>query len=254
LLLHDDDELSRNIIARLEFYLANCKDAGLIVGGTQWIDQNGNSDGVWIPDTDGTFRGEEGVLRLGLDFQAYPPSCIWNLEAFRQAGEFPDANGASADYTLTLRVAYVYGVKFLPVIVGRYRIGSQQATDYSTPERAEATLDLSIKMAQLTRSIGVSREVADQLVDYMTWWIFRIVAASLLDSHPFFVSRVCRKCRRVTPAEGHWRSRVKAEYPFLFWRPQWAWMLLYNVAIRYLPGVVRRKLWLRLRSVLESVA
>ncbi|HEX2226025.1 MAG TPA: glycosyltransferase family A protein, partial [Candidatus Binatia bacterium] len=184
LLLHDDDELSPNILPRLESYLASCEDAGLVVGGTQWIDQNGKSDGVWIPDTDGTFRGEEGVLRLGLDFQAYPPSCIWNLEAFRQAGAFPDANGASADYTLTLRVAYVHGVKFVPTVVGRYRIGSQQATDYSTPERAEATLDLSIKMAQLTRNIGVSREVADQLVDYMTWWIFRIVAASLLDSHP----------------------------------------------------------------------
>ena len=242
LLLHDDDELSPNILARLETFLPKCDRVGLIVGGTQYIDERGNSRGVWMPETNGTVKGEEGVLRLGLDFQACPPSCIWNLEAFRQAGEFPDADGASADYTLVLRLAYSRGVTFFPVVVGRYRIGTQQATDYSTPERAEATLDLSIKMAQMTRSIGVSTRVADQLVDYMTWWIFRIIASNLLESHPFSVARLCRKCVLVAPPEGPWKDRTKSEYPFLFWRPQWLALVLYRTS-RCVPRPGRR--WLR---------
>jgi SAM-dependent methyltransferase/glycosyltransferase involved in cell wall biosynthesis len=241
LLLHDDDELSPNILAGLETFLVKCDHAGLIVGGTQCIDQEGNSRGVWIPETNGTVKGEEGVLRLGLDFQAYPPSCIWNLEAFRQAGKFPDANGASADYTLALRLAYTHGVTFLPVIVGRYRIGTQQATDYSTPERAEATLDLSIKMAQMTRSIGVSARIADQLVDYMTWWIFRIIVSSLLESHPSLVFRLCRKCTLVTPSDGPWKNRIKSEYPFLFWRPQWLAVIVFKWR-RWVPAPVKRRM------------
>jgi hypothetical protein len=132
-------------------------------------------------------------------------------------------------------------VTFLPAIVGRYRCGPQQATDYSNPERAEATLDLSIKMAQMTRTIGVSARVSDQLVDYMTWWIFRIIAAGLLEHHPFFVSRLCRKCELVTPADGAWKSRVKSEYPFLFWRPQCFAILLFK-ARGFVPRHVRHVL------------
>jgi SAM-dependent methyltransferase/glycosyltransferase involved in cell wall biosynthesis len=241
ILLHDDDELSSNVIDRLESFLAKCDDSGLVVGGTQLIDQEGNLRGTWIPETNGTLMGEDGVRRLGLDFRAYPPSSIWNVAAFHQVGAFPDADGAGADYTLALRLAYSYGVTFFPEIIGRYRIGSQQSTDYSTPEKAEATLDLSIKMALMTRTIGVSTNVADQLVDYMTWWIFRIVAASMIDTHPFFVARLCRKCMLVSPSEGSWRSCVKSEYPFLFWRPQWLAMLLFK-GRTWVPNVVKQHL------------
>jgi hypothetical protein len=241
LLLHDDDELSANIVGRLESFLAKCDDAGLVVGGTQLIDEQGNTRGSWIPETNGTLKGEDGVLRLGLDFRAYPPSSIWNVAAFHQVGAFPDADGAGADYTLALRLAYSYGVTFLPEIVGRYRVGAQQATDYTTPERAEATLDLSIKMAQMTRTIGVSTPVADQLVDYMTWWIFRIIAANMVDSHPFFVARLCRKCKLVTPPDGVWKNRVRSEYPFLFWEPQWFSILFFKA--RFLvPRPARQRL------------
>jgi glycosyltransferase involved in cell wall biosynthesis len=242
LLLHDDDELSPNVLTRLEALLPQSGDAGLILGGTEFIDENGASRGTWIPEATLNIKGESAVLRLGLEFTAYPPSCVWNMAAFRRCGGFPDANGAGADYTLMLQLANQYGVVLFAEILGRYRIGPQQSTGYSSPERAEATLDCSITMAQLTRNIGVPPAVSDQLLDYMIWWIFRIVAQNLLDSHPFFVWRMYRKCASITPRAGRWRSRIRSEYPFLFWRPQWLWELLYCTAKQYLPRSLRRKL------------
>ena len=252
MLLHDDDELYPNALSKLQSFLRECNGAGLVIGGTQHIDAQGVARGGWIPEINGHIKGEDGVLLLGLDFRTAPPACIWNVEAFREAGGFPDANGASADYTLVLRLTYSYGVTFLPAVIGRYRVGPQQATDYSTPERAEAILDLSIKMAQLTRTIGVSAGAADQLVDYMTWWIFRIIAGSLLDAHPFFVSRLCRKCALVTPPEGLWKNRVRREYPFLFWRPRWLAMLLYKVR-SWVPKPLKHRLRDRLPDLLGSM-
>jgi hypothetical protein len=73
-----------------------------------------------------------------------------------------------------MQISYSQGITFVPEIIGRYRIGPQQTTDYPRPERGEAILDCTIEMAQLTRTIGFSSRVFDQLVDYMIWWIFRI--------------------------------------------------------------------------------
>jgi SAM-dependent methyltransferase/glycosyltransferase involved in cell wall biosynthesis len=252
MLLHDDDELYPNALSKLQSFLHECNGAGLVIGGTQDIDAQGVARGGWIPESNGSVKGEDGVLLLGLDFRTAPPGCIWNVEAFREVGGFPDANGASADYTLVLRLTYAYGVKLLPAVIGRYRLGPQQATDYSTPERAEPILDLSIKMAQLTRTIGVSAGAADQLVDYMTWWIFRIIASSLLDTHPFFVSRLCRKCVFLTPPDGFWKNRVRREYPFLFWRPQWLAILLYKVR-SLVPKPLRHRLRDGLGNVFEGM-
>ena len=247
LLLHDDDELFPNIIGRLESFLSHCNDSGLIVGGTQTIDEHGAVQGTWLPPTQGRFEGEDGVLHVGLDFRASPPSTIWNMAAFHQAGGYPNANGAGADYTLVVRLAHSHGVTFFPEIIGRYRIGAQQATDYSTPERAEAILDCSIEMARLTRTTGVSTQIADQLVDYMTWWIFRIIASRMIHTHPFFVARMWRKCISVTPSSGPWKDRIRTEYPLLFWRPQWLGMF----ALKFHPWVptkLRRTLWQYMRS------
>ena len=247
LLLHDDDELFPNIIGQLESFLSKCFDSGLVVGGMQRIDEQGAVQESWIPQAQGTFRGEDGVLRVGLDFRASPPSTVWNMAAFHQAGGFPNARGAGADYTLAVQVTYSHGVTFFPEIIGRYRIGAQQATDYSTPQRAEAILDCSIEMAQLTRTTGISSRVADQLVDYMTWWIFRIIASEMIDKHPFFVARLWRKCIRVTPATGRWKDQIRTEYPILFWRPQWLAMFAVKVH-RWMPARLRRTLWHYVRS------
>jgi hypothetical protein len=241
LLLHDDDELSPDILSRLESFLSECKGAGMVVGGIEYIDQKGNVRGVWAPQRTQILRGEAAVLLLGLDFRTSPPGWIWNVEAFRQAGGFPDSNGVAADYPLVLKIAYSPGVALFSQVIGRYRIGDQQTTNYSNPKEAEATLDCSIKMAQLTRKIGVSAAISDQLMDYMTWWIFRIIAAGTLESHPFFVSRLCRKCLRLTPADGQWRTRVRSEFPLLFWKPQWAIMGLFKLR-RFMPRPLRKTL------------
>jgi hypothetical protein len=241
LFLHDDDELYPNVLGKLDSFLAGCGDVGVVVGGTEYIDQDGVTRGVWTPEGHATLKGEDGVLRLGLDCRAFPPSCVWKLGVFHEVGGFPDADGVGADYTLVLRLCYQYGATLLPAIIGRSRAGPQQATDYSTPERAEATLDLSIKMAQMTRSIGFSTKIEDQLVDYMTWWIFRLVTVSMLESHPFFVFRLCRKCVRVTPSDGAWQRRIRSEYPYLFWRPQWVAMLLFK-ANPWMPRLIKKTL------------
>lgn len=241
-LLHDDDELFPNILEKLDSVLSDTADVGIVIGGIEFIDEKGSTRGAWIPETTERIRGEEGVLRLGLDFRASPPGCIWNVPAFQQVGGFPDANGTSADQTLVLRLTFSHGAKLLPQIVGRYRIGAQQITDYSTPERAEYILDCTIQMARLTRTIGVSQKVADQLVDYMIWWIFRIAAGNLFLDHPFFVSRLFYKCLLETPPTGYWKSRVKLEYPLLFVRPQWFSLFLYKTAKKFLPVFIRRAL------------
>src|SRR5918996_4149579 len=69
LLLHDDDELFPNALSRLQAFLPDCNSAGVVIGGTQHIDAQGVARGVWIPETNGSVKGEEGVLRLGLDYR-----------------------------------------------------------------------------------------------------------------------------------------------------------------------------------------
>ena len=253
-LLHDDDELYPNILGKLQSFLSRCDGVGIVVGGIQYIDQQGTARGVWVPDTNGIIKGEEAVLRLGLDFKTSPPGWVWNVKVFHQAGGFPDAHGIAADYPLVLKLAYSHGVALFSEIVGRYRSGVQQASDYSTREGAEATLGCSIRMAQLTRTIGCSARVAEQLEDYMIWWIFSIVASRWLQSHPFFVSRLCRKSSLAAPQNGPWKNRIREQYPVLFWRPQWVWLPLYKLAASYLPTFVRRKLSVGMRGLLRSIA
>jgi glycosyltransferase involved in cell wall biosynthesis len=249
LLLHDDDELCPDILSRLESFLSECKGAGMVVGGIEYIDQKGNVRGVWAPQRTRVLRGEAAVLVLGLDFRTSPPGWIWNVEAFRQAGGFPDSDGVAADYPLVLKIAYSPGVSLFSQVIGRYRIGEQQTTNYSNPKEAEATLACSIKMAQLTRKIGISAAISDQLMDYMTWWIFRIVAGNLLNIHPVFVYRMCRKCELVTLPKGLWKSRVQTEYPVLFWRPPWLAVLVLKARL-WVPSPVRRRVLACVRSFL----
>lgn len=241
LLLHDDDELYPQALDKLERFLGICGNAGVVIGGFQRIDGDSGVQGGWKPDSAETLRGEAAVLRLGLDFKAHPPGTVYRVAAFREAGGFPDAFGASADYPLVLRLAYTYGVAFFPEMLGRYRIGQQQSTSFDL-KGAERTLDETIRMSDLARGIGVSAGVADQLVDYNTWWIFRIIAGQWFSSHPFFVSRLFGKCIASTPSTGPWKSRVREEYPLLFLRPRWLSVLLYITAMTVLPRAVRQRL------------
>ena len=241
LLLHDDDELCPQIIGKLDAFISGCGKVGLVIGGFQHIDEDSIVHGVWVPEKIETLRGEAGVLRLGLDYRVAPPGTIYNVAAFWQLGGFADALGASADYPLVLRITHRRGATLFPEVIGRYRIGKHQATDF-TLAGAERTLDETIRMSNLTRTIGVSSRVSDQLVDYNTWWIFRIIAGSWFSSHPFFVSRLFGKCLRSTPPAGYWKTRVKQEYPLLFFQPRWLAIFFYKAARALLPASIKRRL------------
>jgi hypothetical protein len=42
LVLHEDDELRPNIVAKLDSFLATCNDGGLVLGGTEFINKRGS--------------------------------------------------------------------------------------------------------------------------------------------------------------------------------------------------------------------
>jgi glycosyltransferase involved in cell wall biosynthesis len=241
LLLHDDDELYPQSLSKIDAFLETAPEVGLIIGGFERIDECSSVQSVWAAQTVEELRGEAGVLRLGLDFRATPPATIYHVSSFRQIGGFPNALGASADYPLILRLINERGAILFPEVIGRYRIGNQQATDF-TLTGAERTLDETILMSNLTRSIGVSAAVSYQLVDYNIWWIFRIIAGSWFSSHPFFVSRLFRKCLRSTPGTGYWKARVREEYPLLFFQPPWLAIFCYKAGRLLLPPSIRQRL------------
>jgi glycosyltransferase involved in cell wall biosynthesis len=239
LLLHDDDELYPNILGKLESWLAKCGTAGVAVGGIQYINRDGTARGTWLPDFDGTFSGEEIVLRLGLDYRVCPPGTLWNVSECRELGGFPSANGVANEQGLLLRLAFSPGVAVFPEIIGRYRVWSDQTTNFSTPKQAEYIVDCTIAESLAARNIGVSPAAADQLMDYMIWWVFRF-AIPLFSKHPFFVSKLCRKCELSSPRNGQWRNRVKNEHPYLFWKPRRLSILLFVTAMRLFPLRVRQ--------------
>lgn len=226
LMLHDDDELYPDALGNLECFLAKCDDVGIVVGGIQFIDLQGETGREWIPPINGRFWGEDGLLRLGLDWGVRPPGIIVHVPASLQVGGFVDIGGLAGDYTFALQLAYYHGVAFFPALVGRYRHSQQQASDFSTPEKTEAHLEFSRRMAEIVRTFGCSDTAADRIVDYMTWWPFMTLAPRWLSSHRSFVFELTQKCVYQSPRGGEWQLRARRQYPFLFWRPQWlAWPL-----------------------------
>lgn len=245
-LVHDDDEIYPDSVVKVEAFLAGCGDVGIVLGGLEYIDPQGSRLTKWMPKTSGTFRGEEGLLRLGLDFGAFSPGTILKVAASREIGGFVDINGVCADYPLSTRLAFFDGVAFCPELVGRFRMGHLQATDYSTPEKAEDFLDLVMREGQLIRSVGCSRGAAEQIVDYTTWETFLKVAPPWLKSNESFVFKLVRKCLRASPRPGAWQNRARRQYPFLFWPAPWFTWPLFQAAKNSIPAPVRR--WLRAQN------
>jgi SAM-dependent methyltransferase len=252
-LLHDDDELYPYSLDKVQLFLSRRPHVGIVVAGIQRIDKDGKSLGIWIPKIAGTFSGDDGLLRLGLDFTACPPGWIWSVDACREVGGFLDVTGLSADYTLALRLAYSYGVAFLPELVGRYRVGHVQTTDYSTPEKAEALLDRAVQFAALLRDNPCPIDLADKVVDYMTWFMFSFIAPRWLESNPAFVIRLFRKCMRLSPQNGPWKNHARREYPFLFWRPYWLGWPLYRIVRAVLPAGFLRRLRAHHNNLITSL-
>ncbi len=242
-LVHDDDELYPESIVKVQTFLAGCENAGIVLGGVEYIDPQSRTLGQWIPKMNGTFRGEEGLLSLGLDFGAFSPGTIFTVAASRESGGFVDINGLCADYLFSVRLAFSYGVAFLPELVGRFRMGHRQTIDYSTRQKAEAYLDFVVREGELIRTVGCSRSAAEQITDYTTWETFLTIAPPWLQSHQSFVFELSRKCLRISPRRGKWQKRARQEYPFLFWPLQWLTWPLFQAAKSAIPAPLRR--WLR---------
>lgn len=242
-MIHDDDELCAYSVERVESFLAECEDAGVVVAGMQCIDEEGKELEEWIPKTNGGLKGEEGLLRLGLDWGGSSPNMIFSVEASRQIGGFIEIGGAAADYTFALQLAYSYGVVFFPGLVGYSRQGPHQRTDFSTPMKAEAWLDFSIRQAEFIRTVGCSMSAADRIVDRTAWLAFLDIVPCLLKTDRSWLLRAHQRCLRASARPNEWQNRVRTKYPFLFRWPQWVELPLSKAGRAVLPASVRR--WLR---------
>jgi hypothetical protein len=226
LLLHDDDELYPECLGNLQTFLATCDSIGIVVAGIQFIDFEGGVQKEWTPAAGSILGGEEALLNLGLNWRVRPPGMILNVAECRRVGGFIEICGTSADYTLAVQLAYSTGVAYFPALVGRYRSGPQQLTDFSTPEKSSAWLEFSIQLAEQAIPPGCSRDAAEQIIDYMTWWPFLGIASRWFSSHPALVAKLANETLRRSQRRGVWQTRVRREYPFLYWQPpSLAWRL-----------------------------
>ena len=166
-------------------------------------------------------------LRLGLDFQARSPNTAITLASIKESGGFSSANQGGADYELFGRLSFSYGISFLPFTVGRYRLGHEQFTNVSTPERAEMHLRDCAGAAKSLRAIGCKPEIVNRLVDQMAWGLFLSHAGRWRDSTPKVVCRLFEVCSELSQGPGPMRSRAQREYPVLFWQPRRFAHLLY---------------------------
>jgi hypothetical protein len=242
-LVHDDDELYPESVSKVNAFLAECKDAEMVVGGVEYIDEESRPTAKWMCKANGMVRGEGVLLSLGLDFGAFSSGTIFTVAASRKNGGFADINGVCADYAFSVRLGFSYGLAFFPEWIGRYRIGHRQSTDFSTIRKAEAYLDFVVGEAEFIRGVGCSQSVAERIIDYATWETFLRVVPPWLECQQSFVFGLARKCLRLSPRPGEWQNRVRSQYPFLFWpAPRLSWPL-YQTARSAVPAPLRR--WIR---------
>jgi hypothetical protein len=215
MLLHDDDELYPDSLEGVQPLLLECEESGIVVGGLQHIDADGALKWEAIPKNVGTFRGEDGLRRLGLAFDARSSNTIFDVAKARQIGGLPRVDDIAADYTFFCRLAYFHGVTFFQERLGKYRWGHDQGTDLSTPDSVARCVRRSAHMAKLLEP-HCSAELAQQLVDNNTWAFFVWVAPRWLESNLSFVADLCHECLRLSPRLGPWQIRARREYPVLF--------------------------------------
>jgi hypothetical protein len=225
-LLHDDDELYPDAVGKVESFLSMSPEVGILVGGLEYIHANGKPRAHWIPQPQGIHRGEEAMLAVGLDWGGFVPNQVFRVEDSRSIG-FLDIEGAAADYSFAVLLAYKSGVTFLQEVIGRYREGEHQNTPRSTTQhKTEQWLHWQRRLADPIRASGCSGSTADQITDYMTWRPFYHLGLRWLESDRSFVFRVKRQCVDESPWRGQWQNHVRQHSPFLFWGPEWiAWPL-----------------------------
>ena len=221
-MLHDDDELYPGGVAKMAVRLSGAENAGVVVAGLHYVDQNGVKQLEWLPGSHGESHGEAGLLAAGVDVGSISPAMVFRVDASLEWGGFVEIGGHPADYTFFAGLAHDYGVAFLPEVVGSYRQGSHQETDVSNPKATKAWLDYTIGMTQRTIArTACSVEAANELLDYTTWYTFLVLMPRWLGSDALSVVEVCRDCLRASPARLSWQMRVREQYPMLFLQPTW---------------------------------
>ena len=216
MLLHDDDELCPNALATIQAFLAGCVDVGIVIGGFQYIDPHGNVTRT-VKGKSGTFRDEEGLLKVGIPFQARSPNLIFGVAESRAIGGFPDLRGVSIDLPFACHLAHSYGVAFLNEVIGRYRTGhDDQSINLTSRPYLREFVDSPSATATLLRNLRCSGPTVDKLMDAQTWAIFGWVAPNLIDSDPDFAVELCQKCLSLSPWVGPWQKMVRQRHPILF--------------------------------------
>lgn len=242
LLLHDDDELYPECLTHLGPYLARCNDVGIIVGGVERIDADGNIVGRWVHGDPGVHRGEAAVLALGLGLNRnpYAPSTILCVSDVRRQGGYRNVGALPlpADLTLDLTLAYLHGVAFLPEVIGRYREGHPQQSQVSTPQKIHAWLSFMVEMAERVGESGCPESTVRKLIDYWVWSFLPWMVDVWWQTDRTFVFELCDRCLRLSPEPGEWQRRIREDYPFLFWRPRWCAWPLFRIRrkVAYLSG------------------
>ena len=240
-MLHDDDELMPGVVADVEAAVADCPDIGLLVGGVEYINSEGQPLRAWVPVA-GKMRGEEAMRAIGLDWQARAPSQVFSVQAARRVGGYADTSGVTGDYAFAVLMAKEFGVTFHPRLIGRFRVGHSHAADFTSgPERIDRGFEFNYQQAQVIRRSGCSPQVHAELTDYLMWNFLWQLLTSQGTSIPDLARRI-RFCLEHSPNPGQWRARVRKDFPMLLQRPTWLWLSLIstlvavNAAFRRLSG------------------
>jgi hypothetical protein len=250
LLLHDDDEVCSGSLDTLQEGLVNGPEAGIVMAGTQVIDFDGRVASEWLPPRRAILRGDDALLALGLDWGLRAPGTVYGAQESRRLGGLPEILGLPGDYAHAMALAYHFGIAFHPEHVGRQREGHQRTTVFDTPDKAFRWLSFSGQQAADVRTFGGSPDVADRLVDYLTWSTFEALEPSWGTFDRVAVFRLLATALAHSPHPGQAQARVRRLYPSLFWRrqrPAWFFFKFAQAANsatlgRYLPSAVRRVL------------
>ena len=233
ILLHDDDELCAGALAPLTEFLAECRDVGIVLGGTQTINLEGTVGSQWLPPATHTLTGEDALLAVGLDWGLRAPGTVYGVQETQVLGGLPGVAGIPADYAHALALAYHYGIAFFPEALGRQRVGHERTTAFETPEKAAAWLSFCCEQAALVRAMPISSHSADAIMDYFAWWNFEALESAWATFDRRSVLRLVRLASSHAPAHGKRRARVRQCYPFLLSRPRWlAWRLFKLARVR----------------------
>ncbi len=222
-LLHDDDELSPGAISGITAFLNESDEVGIVIGGVNDMTYDGDVIRHWIPTATGVHRGDAALLELGMNWGVRAPAQIFRTQASREIGGFHDMAGYSADVAFACTLAYRYGVKFYPKVIGRFRMGAHQTSHVQTEDQIRRWMSFHGMQVDLIRSLGSSPQVSSRIADDMMW---RIMLPFLddIESKPMLMYQLKKMRAKHAPHPGEWRQRVQDRCPCLFWGPGWiAW-------------------------------